>query len=222
MRTRVSLRGLPVAFFAISLLIALPATGEAAASDDGERGWVLRVSPMWMDSDDDGLVAGHSRGSVSGFHPRDLGISVSGEYRLSPRVGLDVGVLGGSTGVGVRTRDGVAVASGTSSYGALTLGPNIHLITDGPAELFFGPFLAHVARTDVGYSHDEWAGVRVGGRFGWGAVLGIDIPVGERGWQACASVRYFDSDLGGSDENGDRFDLDFGPTAVGVGFGYRF
>ena len=199
-----------------------PVAGEGVPNETG-RGWVLRVGPTWMDSDhSDGTVVGYHGEAVSGFGPRDIGLSVAGEYRLSPRLGLEVGMLATSSGVGVRTRYGEAVAVGTSSYASFTVGPDIHLTPDQPADLFFGPFLAYSARTDVGFNHDEWAGVRVGGGFGWGAVLGVDIPVGERGWRVCTSVRYFDTQLAGTDGNGDPFDFDLGPTAVGVGFGYRF
>ncbi len=221
MRSRWSLRVLPVTTLVVAFLAAWSGESEAAVS--GERGWVLRVGPTWFDSDrGDGLVIGHESGEVSGMEARDVGLSVSGEYRLSPRVGLEVGLLATSDRIGARDENGAVVSGGTSSYGSLTLGPDIHLAPDGPADLFFGPFLTYTARTDVGYHQDEWAGVRVTGSFGWGALLGVDVPVGERGWRVCTSVRYLDTNLDGTDGNGDHFDLDSDGTAVGVGVGYRF
>jgi len=216
MRTRVSLRVLPVAFLALAILTAGPGAGEATM-DDSARGWVLRVSPTWIDSSySGGFVVGYDDGAtVSGVDVPDVGLSVAGECRLSPRFGLEVGVLATSSLVGVRTRDGAVVDAGTSTYYTLIVGPDIHLTPDQPADFFFGPFLAYTDRTDVGFHHDT-----IGGGIGWGAILGIDIPVGERGWRVCPSVRYVETNLDGTDGNGDRFDLDF--TAVGVGFGYRW
>ncbi len=222
MQKSVSPSVLLIAMLAIALLAASPGAAEVA-EDEAARGWMLRVSPTWMESDrDGGSVVGYDGGTVSGFAPRDIGITVAGEYRYSPRVGLEVGVVATSSGVGVRARDGVVVATGTSSYGSFTLGPDFHLTPQSAADVYFGPFLAYSARTDVGFNHGEWAGVRIGGGFGWGAVLGADFAVGERGWQVCASVRYLDANLDGTDGNGDPFDVDLGPTAVGVGVGYRF
>ncbi len=213
---------LPAALLALAALVGWSDAGAAAPKQE-EGGWVLRAGPMWMESGhSDGSVIGHRGDGVSGFEPRGVGLSVAGEYRQSQRLGLEVGVLATSNGAGARYRDGRAVAVGTSSYGSLWFGPNVHLTPDRAADLFFGPFLAYTARTDVGFDHDEWAGVRIDSSFGWGAVLGVDIPVGGRGWRVCTSVRYIDTNLDGTDRNGDPFELDVGPTAVGVGVGYRF
>ena len=215
-------RVLPVTFLAMVIFVVGPAETEATLNDH-ERGWVLRISPTWIDTGrGNGLVIGHDGGVIGGLQPREVGLSVAGEYRLSPRLGLEVGLLAVSNGTGARYQDGVLVNSGTSALGSFTVGPAIHLTQSSSADLFFGPFLAYTARTDVGYRRDELAGVRVGGSFGWGAVLGVDVPVGKRGWRVCTSVRYLETNLDGTDGNGDSFDLDFGPTAVGIGVGYRF
>ncbi len=218
MRYRASLSAFPAVFLVIALLAAGPVAGEAAPDED-TRGWGLRVSPTWIDASQRvGLVVGYEGdGAVRGFEANDVGVSIAGEYRLSPRFGVEVGLLATESLVGVRVREGVAVGAGTSTYYTLTVGPNVHLTPDHQADVFFGPFLAFTDRSDVGY-HSE----RINGGFGWGAVLGVDIPVGERGWQVCPSVRYVDTNLDGTSGNGDRFDLDLSLTAVGVGFGYRW
>ena len=222
MRTRMSPKPLAATLLAAAFLAGSAAAVEAAA-DDATRGWVLRVGPTWIDSDrGEGVVIGYDGSAVSGREARDVGLGVAGEYRFSPRLGLEVGVLATSNGVGVQAVDGVIVRSGTSDTGSLTLGPDVHLTPGRAADLYLGPFLAYTARTDVGYSRDEFAGVRIRGSFGWGAVVGLDVPIGQRGWRVCASVRYIETNLEGTNGAGDRFDLDFGPTAVGVGFGYRF
>lgn len=221
MCSRSSLGVLGIAVLATALLAVWPRESQAAPNGY-ERGWVLRVSPTWVDSDrGDGLVIGYD-GGFAGLVTGDVGLNVAGEYRFSPRLGLDVGVLAISNGTGTHYRDGLIVSSGTSALGSFTLGPAIHLTPESSADLFFGPFLAITARSDVGYRRDELAGVRVGSSLGWGAVLGVDVPIGERGWRLCTSVRYIDTNLEGRDGNGNRYDLGFDPTAVGVGVGYRF
>lgn len=218
MRTKVFLRFRPLAIFAMTFLLAGPGAGEGAL-EDSARGWVMRVSPMWIDaSHSGGVIVGYNDGTtVSGVDVRDVGVSVAGEYRLSPRLGLEVGILATSSLAGVRVRDGVVVNAGTSAYYTLVLGPEIHLTPKHPADLFVGPYLAFTNRSDVGY-HSDW----IGGGLGWGAILGVDIPVGERGWRVCPSVRYVETNLDRKDGNGDRFDLAHDLTAVGVGFGYRW
>ena len=218
MRMRVSLSLLSVAFLVIGFLLAGPSAGEAVV-DDSARGWVLRVSPTWVDSSHSGgFVVGYDDGStVSGVDLADVGVSVVGERRLSPRLGVEIGILATSGLVGVRVRDGAVVNAGTSSYYSLVVGPEIHLTPGHSADLFFGPYLAFSDRSDVGYHQD-----RIRGGIGWGAILGVDIPVGKRGWQVCPSVRYVETNLDRTDGNGDRFDLGIDLTAVGVGFGYRW
>lgn len=216
MRREVSLRFLPQVFLAIALLTGGPGAGEAALND-GVPAWVLRVSPAWIDSSQRaGLVVGlDDDGAVTGYEAPDVGLGIAGERRLSRHFGLEVGVLATESLIGARVREGTMVTAGTSTYYTLTLGPNLHLVPDRSADVFVGPFLAFTDRTTVGYHHDQ-----IGGAVGWGAVLGVDLPVGERGWRVCPSVRYVDTNLDATLGNGDRFDLDLALTAVGVGFGY--
>ena len=214
-----------VVFIAILAIIFLVASSGATEGepDEAARGWVLRISPTWLESDlDDEISVGSEGETFYGVGAEDLGLGIAAEYRFSPLLGLEIGVLTTSNGVGVRVRDGVVVASGTSTYYALTVGPDFHLTPNHPTDLYAGPFLALTSHSDVGF-HRQYAGVGIGSDgWGWGAVLGVDVPIGERGWLFCANARYLDSSLDATNGHGDSFDLDFGPIAVGVGAGYRF
>lgn len=95
---------------------------------------------------------------------------------------------------------------------------------DSPIDLYVGPQLALVRYSNV----DMWAGFGAAGAsvsveddVSWGAILGLDVPLGTRGWMVHANVRYLDTDM--KDSGGvSSFNGKFDPVIFSVGVGYRF
>lgn len=148
------------------------------------------------------------------------------EYRFTPTLGVEFGLLGASsfdTNVG-NLGNGFGVETGIDSFAPLTLGLNYHFPTDHSLDLFAGPFLALVRYGDVSVQTGTGGVVvteTVDSDTGWGVILGIDLPIGSSGWLLQSNLRYIDTDMTGSTSDG-RFDSSFDPLIFSIGFGYRF
>ncbi len=100
-------------------------------------------------------------------------------------------------------------------------------LTKGPIDFYVGPVFGFIAYDDLALTEGApWVpvDVQVDGDVAVGAVLGLDLPCGERGWFFTSSLKYLDStyeadfvELGtGAQE------IDFDPLIVRAGFGYKF
>ena len=107
-------------------------------------------------------------------------------------------------------------------------GLNFHLTPDKPVDLYIGPMLAFATFSDVGFR------VQVDGAtasqdfatdddFAFGAQIGADTSRSATpGWALNVTARYYDIDLGVTDDEGTTTNVGFDPIALSVGFGYRF
>ena len=64
--------------------------------------------------------------------------------------------------------------------------------------------------------------VNLGDDWVFGAMAGIDLPIGEGGWAFSADLKYLDNSFVGHDPEGDPLGVDLDSTILGLGFGYRF
>ena len=191
-----------------------------------EAYWVLRFDLSWVDPSGSPVSFAGDGHTVWTYFDTDFGAGMRAEYRFSERLGVEVGVLGAGN---------VDVTSGyfdhsigsnveVSGFTPLTLGLNVHLTPDRAVDLYAGPLLALVMYSSV----DDWSShyvgrtnVSVDNDVGWGAILGLDVPLGSRGWMAQANLRYIDTDMKNS--GGDiSLNSEFDPVIYSVGFGYRF
>ena len=165
-------------------------------------------------------------GGVSVDIDSKAGAGLRLEYRFSPALGVEFGLLGTSSfdvNVG-NLGNGVGVETGISSFTPLTIGLNYHFPTDQSLDLYAGPFLAFVRYGDVSVQTGTGGVVTsetVDTDTGWGVILGIDLPLGSGNWLLQSNLRYIDTSLTGSTSDG-RFDGDFDPLIFSIGFGYRF
>jgi len=151
---------------------------------------------------------------------------VRGEYQFSPRLGVELGVLGaGSVDVASGIFAGtVGNAVQVSSFTPFTVGLNVHLTPDHLLDVYAGPLLALVSYSSVDVQTtigNASTSVSVDNDVGLGAILGLDVPIGERGWLIQTNLRYVDTDI----ENSGGVILinsEFDPLIFSVGFGYRF
>jgi len=111
-----------------------------------------------------------------------------------------------------------------TSFTPVTLGLNLHLTPDRPVDLFVGPLLALSSYGNVEVSAGVGAAttpVSIDNDIGFGAVLGLDLALGETGWLAQANVRYFATETKSS-AGSISFSGRFNPVIFSLGLGYRF
>ena len=165
-------------------------------------------------------------GAVSVDIDSKAGAGLRLEYRFSPVLGVEFGLLGTSSfdvNVG-NLGDGVGVETGISSFTPLTIGLNYHFPTNNSLDLYAGPFLAFVRDGEVSVQTGTCGVVTsetVDTDTSWGVILGIALPLGSGNWFLQSNLRYVDTDMKGSTSDG-RFESSFDPLIFSIGFGYRF
>lgn len=208
---------------ALLVMLAAPAVAGAQQFDPN---WILRVDLSYVSQSGSSVTVGVGDTTVETGSSSGGGGGIRGEYRFSPRLGLNLGVIGSasfdvSAGIFDGTIGNVIQING---FGAFTAGLNFHLTPESSADLYVGPLLGF-----VNYSVDTISAGTGGPGTGssedndaiWGIILGLDVPIGERGWLLQTNLRYLDAGFGGSDDN-NSVGGDFSPLIFSIGFGYRF
>lgn len=220
-----------------TLIVALCAVTlgwAGAASADVEKTWIVRVGALWVDTDLD-FRQTEDGSSVRLTGDAGLGFSLVGEYRVTDRLGVELGAQWSENDLELEY-GGIAFCGSAfcivtvgDSVRPLTLsvGLDIHLTPGRRADLYVGPVLGYVLYSDPTFrAMGETLRVSMDDDFAWGGVVGLDVPLGDEGWHLSGGVRYLEagSDVTARDEEGvaGTASLDFDPVAVFVGFGYRF
>lgn len=212
----------------LTMVVLLSLTAPAAASEKGA--WQLRFGFVSSDAD-----AGQAEVSATGERfnistSSGAGFGASLEYRFSERLGLDLGVfsaapdIGTSISVGPNKESLVSMSTGVTMT-PVTVGLNVHLIPDGPVDVYLGPMVGYVMYNDFtlsagpGFSET----FRSENDFAWGAGLGADLRFGKSRWSLNAALKYLDSTFEARPDGGDSSGAaDFNSTSFSFGVGYRF
>jgi outer membrane protein W len=200
------------------ILLALFSVHPAAAADD--TGWRLKL---------DGIAAQPLIGD--GGDPA-YGGGVGLEYRASRRLGVELSAL--TAEIEEEFTFGFfddSVTIGT----ALRMTPvlaklNVHLTPDSRADLYLGPVAGRMMYGDFDVTvHSSLDGETVRGSvkteddWTWGAHIGVDVPVGDRGLFFNAGATWLKAEVEIEDpEEGGTFRSNLDPIIAQVGFGYRF
>lgn len=152
---------------------------------------------------------------------RGTGVGASVEHLLNPRWGLEGAALfgRGKTEYTLTADGGSGSADHNVNFYALTFGPNLHLLSCAPADLYLGVFAGFGGLADPNY----WVGdhrfrATFDGRFVYGAQLGLDVPFGKASdWGVHGGVRYLKLD-----QKTDAGTLKVDPLAIELGLAYRF
>ncbi|HEV8630367.1 MAG TPA: hypothetical protein VGV61_08620 [Thermoanaerobaculia bacterium] len=198
---------------------ALVASARSAGAQ--EQPWRLRIGPSSVRSSHDLLMWNVW-----------LGFGADLEYRLSPRLGVDVGVLTANV------QDPGFDFFGIDVDTELRITPvvarlNVHLTPDSPVDLHVAPVAAWVktgeatvhTRVDLfGDVDEKTVRVPVDDQLVWGAALGFDVPLRGSSYLTFEAT-YLDLDL--DLDLRDPHDRQVGfwhldPLFVQVGYGVRF
>lgn len=200
--------------------------------------WNLRGFGAWVDPDVDFRQVDGTE-TVRATADDAFGLGMGFEYQFSPRWGLEFGVLRASPDV-IITLDSTdpdlrVSTSDSPAFTPLTAGVNAHLTPNAKVDFYIGAFLAYVLYDDLDFRLqaevpiddtvmvlDERVRVAVDNEFGWGALIGLDIPLGQGNWGLSGTIEYLDADLDTTDDDGDRTKIGFDPLIVTFGFVYSF
>ena len=222
----------------------------AAASAAGpEQGWRLRVNGYWLDANEGRISPLNTEFRSRVEESAALAGSIAGEYRFGPRLGVEMGLLGGADNDYTVTFDaGLLAANDTLAFSAACVGLNVHLTPGKKVDFYAGPLLAYVT-----YSHMSLGvgpappgsqallaplSVDLESEMTLGANLGMDVQIKQTNWLFNAGMKYLAAspdttlDLRGVvfcqpevlciDAGPHRARAAMDPLMVGVGFGYRF
>jgi outer membrane protein W len=205
----------------IVALAAVAIAGSTCAAED-DTSWRVGLEFALVDPSGDFSTTSDNGNAVRASYDTGLGAGARGEYRFSDQYGVELSAIGAGS---------VELSSGTtgsyvrvSAVAPLMVGFNFHLTPDRPVDFYVGPMLGLVRYSDVEF----YAGfgevsttVSVEDDFAWGAIAGLEIPIGSRGWQVQGSLRYIETDI--RDSGGPiSIDTEFDPLIVSIGVGYRF
>ncbi|MCP3964635.1 MAG: outer membrane beta-barrel protein [bacterium] len=213
-----------VLLFAAALL-ALPTLTDPALAE--ETGWKLRLGGTWVDPDVnvDTITDAGARARARSVDDINLGLGL--EYRFSRRLGLDFAVSFVEPAVGLTLEPaggGLIATTDKLSFTPITAGLNVHLTPGRRADLYIGPIVGYALYGDLSFDAgpEGQANFTSDDDFALGAQLGVDVAIGDGPWSIDAALRYLDTDLEATDEDGEITDIDFSPIMFSFGIGYRF
>jgi opacity protein-like surface antigen len=202
----------------LGVFLALCVAGPALAAE--ETGWQMKLTG----------VSAQSTGG-EGFNS-SLGYGLGLEYRATPRIGVGLHAVSSriddelgfdffGAQLSFRSRFRMTPVLGRLDF-HLTPGHRVDLIV-GPVAgwVRYGDFEMRVSGPDGSV---QVARTPIQDGFAWGAHLGFDVPMGERGLLFTAGATYlkakFEPKIASADSGAGTFDLD--PLLLQVGLGYRF
>jgi outer membrane protein W len=215
-------------------MLALMAVGGSTAQ--GQEGtWSLRFNvagtiPNSTQFDDGSMFVRLETNTDDTY-----GLALSGEYRFSQRLGLELGVQAGNEAdVTFRATDptGAALADPLDphprdglQFTIVDTALNVYLASGG-VNFYIGPVLGYILFDDL----DILAGrdltpvhITTSDEFAYGAVLGLDIPFVNSGWFFTSSLKYLVVSYDANVRTGAPAEkIDFDPLIARAGFGYRF
>lgn len=160
-----------------------------------------------------------------------FGFAVDYEYRYSDLFGIGVSLA--RTEAEMEITHYVALRypphyTGDLAMVPLTLSPLFHLVNHEALDVYCGPLLGYVfmdelKTEDYGFGTNAYG---VKDRFTYGALVGLDIPLGNTNWLLTSSIRYMvvraeiDEPYQHVEDMNARIDID--PIVFQAGIGYTF
>jgi outer membrane protein W len=227
-----------------AMFIAFTSTAqETAVADPGAqfktqaRDWTLRFGLVAVGNSGDTTVT-TDPGGVAVDIDGGGGLFVSFERRMTPLLGLEMGLLGTGSDMNISANAGGKHhwdnKNDALAMGSLTIGLNFHIVDSESVDFYAGPLLAfnHYAGVSAHCSDDCWDKHHDGttgttlsdSEVTWGAKAGVDFLLGQqRRWSVGGSVTYMDAtyNFEQKTEPG-KTAIDLDPVMLSVGVGFRF
>ena len=189
------------------LVLLLLSAGLPAVSDD--TGWTCRFGLLHNSPTGD-LKVGSETTEADG----STGVFASVEFRVTERFGIE-------PGIGYADHDiesgNPTINVGETSWMALTLNGNFHLLPEKKFDLYVGPTVGYVfwGELDSGFFNASYP---TDDEPALGVNVGIDVPIGDSPWSFAGAIRYLATDLtvgsgagiGGAEIGVDPFQLKAG------------
>ena len=198
--------------------VALALPSQAA---DGE--WQVHAGLWHVDPD---LSAGDGTDATLDAD-EDVGLRLGISRQFSERWSWAVEIGSASTELGVSfPADGATVRlSDDLNMLPVTAGFNLHLRPGKEVDFFIGARLAYVHYSSLVLELDGLGrqGFDIDDDLGWGLLIGLDVPFGDKGWSLHAVTGHIDTAAEVVNRaDGTKTDLELDPTYISLGLGYRF
>ena len=220
-------------------LACLTALSTASPTSAADGQWHLRAHAAWVSPELSWQMSPAPGDLVRVDADSAWGLGISGEYRASDLLGVELGILRSSPDVNIQVDDAVLDVTVRASDGLtmtpVSLGLNFHLTPTRRFDLYLGPYLAYVLYGDLEWrvnetivvggvpvEFDQSLRMSIANDLAYGAVAGADIPLGPEGWYFSGTLKYLATELDSTDPEGDSETLSLDPFIVAVGFRYSF
>lgn len=213
------------------LLLLIPASGSLLAAQEG--GWSVRLSGTYTDPTRTFTTVEGDGTRIKTATAEAVGLSLSGEYRFSERLGLEIGVQAGyeadvaldvSNDITGERADGLTLPVDGLRFTIFDAALNIYLAS-GAVDFYVGPVVGMVAYDDLAFQMGAPVvniNVAVDGDVAFGGVMGLDIPCGDDGWFFTTSLKYLETSYDAKAPDSPSQEIDFDPLIVRAGFGFRY
>lgn len=192
------------------VVLVLSAVGLPASADD--TNWRLRFGVFYGSPTGDLSESGQTTQLDD-----SVGFFLNAEFLVTDRFGIEPCVGYATHEITVDEPGFPTLEFGETTWAALTINANFHLLLERKVDLYVGPTVGYVFWGAI--ESDEFpSDVPTDDTVALGANIGIDVPFGESAWSFTGALRYLATDLGV--EGGGDIGVD--PVQVKVGVSYRF
>ncbi|MDF3128584.1 OmpW family outer membrane protein [Kiritimatiellaeota bacterium B1221] len=153
-----------------------------------------------------------------------LGLSIAGEYALTDRIGIEVGMAGAKANEddnGMKGKDN-EVGEGPA-FAPIWLGANFYIVNSENFSFYAGPRIHYVYFSDFEVDTGRTEKFGVEDEVSWGLSVGADYKFPGNAWSLNAEISYMDVDMKISEKGGsETTTVDFNPVMLRLGVACRF
>lgn len=191
-------------------MLILSTVGLPASADDSD--WKIRFGLLFNSPTDDLSDSGETTELDD-----STGVFVSAEAKVTDRFGLEPGIGYAKHDIIVAETGFPTLDFGETTWVALTLNGNFHLLPQRKVDLYVGPTIGYVFWDSIeipGFATE----VPTDDEVAIGVNAGIDVPIGKSPWAFAGAVRYLTTDL--AVEGG--VDIGVNPIQLKIGLSRSF